>query len=124
MATLTQVIPLPTLVEMVEVLAAKRALIFAKALTFDHIILEGGSDIAIHAMKCDSYFAASFGHILADIKSLAAQFRHVVFRHTCRQGNKVAHNLARAACNFYPFCTWIEEILVVSVVDYAEIINE
>lgn len=125
MTALTQVIPLPTSVEMVEVLATRRALIFAKELTFDHIILEGGSDIAIHAMKCDSYSAASFGHILADIKSLAAQFRHVVFRHTRRQGNKVAHNLARVACNFYPFYTWIEEIPVVSVVDYnVEIINE
>ena len=106
-------------------LATRRALIFALELSFDHIILEGDSNIAIRAMKCDSYSVASFGHILADIKSLAAQFRHMVFTHTRRQGNKVAHNLARAACNFYPFCTWIEEIPIVSVVDYnAEIINE
>ncbi|KAK7832298.1 hypothetical protein CFP56_026625 [Quercus suber] len=125
MAALTQVIPLPTSVEIMEVLAARRALIFAKELTFDHIILEGDSDIAIYAMKGEGYSTASFGHILSDIKALVAHFKHVVFRHTRRQGNKVAHNLARAACNFYPFCTWIEEIPVVFVVDYiAEIINE
>jgi len=47
MATLTQIIPLPTSVEMVEVLAAGRALCFAKELGFDHIILEGDSEIAI-----------------------------------------------------------------------------
>ena len=41
MAALTQVIPLPTSVEMVEVLIARRALIFAKELGFDHVILEG-----------------------------------------------------------------------------------
>ena len=125
MTALTQVIPLLTSVEMVEVLVARRALIFALELSFDHIILEGDSNIAIRAMMCDSYSAASFGHILSDIKSLDAQFRHVVFSHTRRQGNKVAHNLARAACNFYPFCTWIEEIPIVFVVDCnAELFNE
>ena len=102
MVALTQVIPLPTSVEMVEVLAARRALIFAKELTFDQIILEGDSDIAICAVKSDVFSAASFGHILLDIKGLATHFRHVVFSHTRRQGNKVAHNLARAACNFHP----------------------
>ena len=76
-------------------------------------------------LKGESYYAASFRHILTDLKALAAHFRHVVFRHTRRQGNKVAHNLIRAACNFYAFCTWIEEIPIVSIVDYnAEIINE
>ena len=47
MAGLTQVIPLATSVEIVEVLAVRRALIFAKELDFDHIILEGDSEIAI-----------------------------------------------------------------------------
>ena len=68
MVALTQVIPLPTSVEMVEVLAARRALIFAKELTFDHINLEVDSNIAIRTMKSDVFFAASFGHILSDIK--------------------------------------------------------
>ena len=125
MAALTQVIPLPTSVEMVEVLAARRALSFAHELGFDHIILEGNSDIAIWAMKGESFSAASFGHILADIKVLFSHFRHLVFRHTRRLGNKVAHSLARAACNFFPFCTWIEEVPVVSDVVYlAEISME
>lgn len=39
MAALIQVIPLPTSVEMVEVLVAQRALIFAKELGFDKFIL-------------------------------------------------------------------------------------
>ena len=51
MVALTQVIPLPTSVEMVEVLAAWRALIFAKELGFDHVILEGDFEIAIRAMN-------------------------------------------------------------------------
>ncbi|XP_050259682.1 uncharacterized protein LOC126704699 [Quercus robur] len=120
MAALTQVVPLPTSVEMVEVLAARRALSFAQELGFDHIILEGDSDTAIRAMKNESFSSASFGHILADIKVLSSHFRHLAFRHTRRQGNKVAHSLARAACNFFPFCTWIEEVPAVSNVVYLD----
>ena len=71
MAAATQIIPLPTSVEMVEVLAARRALIFANELGFDKVILEGDSEIAIAAMKTDAYSAASFGHIVADIKALS-----------------------------------------------------
>ena len=72
MAALTLVIPLPTLVEMVEVLAARRALIFAKELGFDHVILEGDSEIAVRAMKSEGYSATSFGHIISDIKVLTS----------------------------------------------------
>ncbi|KAK9992866.1 hypothetical protein SO802_022569 [Lithocarpus litseifolius] len=124
MAALTQIIPLPASVEIVEVLAARRALIFAKELGFDHVILEGDFEIAIRAVKSEDYFAATFGHIITDIKALSSQFRSVIFQHTCRQGNKVAHSLAQAACNFYSCCTWIEEVPVCSFADYsAEIIN-
>ena len=79
MAALTQVIPLPTSVEMVEVLAARRALFFAKELGFEKVILEGDSEIAICAMKSDDFSAAPFGHIVSDIKSLSAHFRCLLF---------------------------------------------
>ena len=82
--------------------------------------MEGDSDTAIRAMKNESFSSASFGHILADIKVLSSHFRQLVFRHTRRQGNKVAHSLARAACNFFPFCTWIEEVPVVFNVVYLD----
>nr|POF24837.1 hypothetical protein CFP56_26226 [Quercus suber] len=75
MAASTQVIPLPTSVEMVEVLAVRMALIFAKELGFHKVILEGDSKIAIRAMKGDDYSVASFGHIVSDIKALSAHFR-------------------------------------------------
>ncbi|KAL0008924.1 hypothetical protein SO802_010426 [Lithocarpus litseifolius] len=75
MAALTQIIPLPASVEIVEVLAARRALIFAKELGFDHVILEGDSEIAIRAMKFEDYSAATFGHIISYIKALSSHFR-------------------------------------------------
>ncbi|KAL0009992.1 hypothetical protein SO802_005100 [Lithocarpus litseifolius] len=125
MTTLTQVIPLPTSVEIVEVLAARRALIFASELGFDQVILEGDSEIAIRAMNSEDYSAASFGHIISDIKSFSSHFRALVFQHTRRLGNKVAHRLARAACTFSSsLCTWMEEVPVCTYADYsAETIN-
>ena len=125
MAALTQVIPLPISVEIVEVLAARRALIFALELGFDQVILEGDSEIAIRAMNSEDYMAAPFGHLIADIKALAPHFRSLVFCHTRRLGNKVAHSLAKEACNVSSsFCSWIEEVPVCTYADYyAEIIN-
>ena len=124
MAALKQVIHLPTSVEMVEVLAAWRALFFAKELGFEKVILEGDSKIVVRAMKSDDFSVAPFGHIVFDIKSLSAHFRCLIFQHTCRQGNIVAHSLARAACNFPPFCTWMEEVPVSSYAMYlAKTIN-
>ena len=108
-----------------EVLVARWALIFALELGFDQVILEGNSEIAIQAMNSADYMAAPFGHIIVDIKALSSHFRSLVFRHTHWLGNRVAHRLARAACNFSSsFCTWIEEVPVCTYGDYfAEIIN-
>ena len=123
-AALTQVIPLLTSVEIVEVLAARRALIFALELGY-HVILEGDSEIAIRAMNSEDYSATPFGHLISDIKSLSSHFRSLVFCHTRRLGNKVAHRLARSTCNFSSsFFTWIEEVPVCSYGDYpAKISN-
>ena len=76
-------------------------------------------------MNSDDYMAAPFRHLIADIKALAPHFRSLVFFHTRRLGNKVAHRLAREACNFSSsFCSWIEEVPVCTFADYsAEIIN-
>ena len=110
MAMFTQVIPLPTSIKMVEVLTTHRALYFARKLEFDQVIIKGDSKIIIMALNSEDFSCSSFGHILNDIKQSAANFRKSVFCHTCRQCNKVAHKLARLACNFSPFCVWMGTI--------------
>nr|POE71197.1 hypothetical protein CFP56_34567 [Quercus suber] len=89
------------------------------------VILEGDSETAIRALNSEAFSAAAFGHLISDVKALSSHFRAVVFNHTRRMGNKVAHRLARSACNFSSsFCTWIEEVPVCTFADYsAEIIN-
>ena len=110
MATLSQQIPLPTSVEMVEVLAARRALLFARELGFESLVDEGDSEIIIKAINGGGTMLLSeFGHILHDIHSLVSSFQSVSFQHVRRLGNCVAHRLARRSfCN--SFLVWMESI--------------
>ena len=110
MVAFTQHIPLPTSVEMVEILAARGALCFAKDLGFNKLIMEGDSEIIIKALSSNGLFASSFGHIVQDIKMVSSSLGSVLFNHTRRQGNRVAHELARLACNFVNFQSWMEDV--------------
>lgn len=64
MAAFSQSIPLPTLVEMVEVLAARKAICFAQELNFAQVICEGDSEIIIKALNSNNFSSSSFRHIL------------------------------------------------------------
>ena len=110
MAAFTQLIPLPTSIETVEVLAARSAIGFAQELCLDQIILEGDSEITINALSKGGWESSSLGHIIKDIKAFASAFNSLSFSHTCRLGNKVAHRLVRSACNFSHFHVWMEDI--------------
>nr|POF26715.1 putative ribonuclease h protein [Quercus suber] len=103
LAAFTQPIPLPTSIEMVEVLAARGALYFAKDLGFNKVIMEGDSEIIIKALNSGGLSSSSFGQIVKDVKVMSSSLMSVLFSHTRRQGNRVAHGLARLACNFVDF---------------------
>ena len=45
---------------------------------------------------------SALGHVLLDIKSLFSCFSHILVQHITREGNCVAHKLARQAAS-YPF---------------------
>nr|XP_023876445.1 uncharacterized protein LOC111988870 [Quercus suber]POE81184.1 putative ribonuclease h protein [Quercus suber] len=107
MAAFSQIIPLPTSVEMVEVLAACSAIGFAHALNLKQVIFEGDSATIIKALSFDS---SSFGHIIRDIKLLSHVFQKFSFCQIRRQGNRVAHSLARSACKFSHFHAWMEDL--------------
>ena len=120
MAAFTQTIPLPTSIEMVEVLAARSALVLAKELCLNQVLLEGDSEIIINALSNGGRDSSSYGHILLDIKLLTPAFMGVSFCHSRRQANKVAHRLARSACNFPPHQVWMEELPLEAVSVYFD----
>ncbi|XP_030936139.1 uncharacterized protein LOC115961274 [Quercus lobata] len=109
LAALSQNIPLPTSVEAVEVMAARRALLFAKELGFERVVVEGDSEVVIKAIKEKSLLSSGWGHLLKDIHALSHSFSCIYFLHVKRLGNRVAHSLARRSfCN--PLLVWMEEL--------------
>nr|XP_023927486.1 uncharacterized protein LOC112038880 [Quercus suber] len=109
MAALSQQIPSPTSVEMVEVLAARQAVLFAKELGFDKVELEGDSESVTKAILGDYMDRSYIGHVLQDIKFLFSSFSVISVKHIYREGNCVAHKLARRAVNS-PFLVWMESV--------------
>ena len=110
MAAFSQPIPLSTSVETVEVLAARSAVCLARDLNLGQVIFEGDAEVIIKAINSGGFSSSSFGHIIRDIKHLSMAFNKVSFSHTRRLGNKVAHGLARMACNFSSFQVWTEDV--------------
>ena len=109
LAALSQKIPLPTLVETVEVIAAQRALVFAKELGFERVLVEGDSEIIVNAICGKSLLSSALGHILEDIHVLSSTFSSISFHHIKHLGNCVAQRLARrSSCN--PLLVWMEEV--------------
>ena len=79
----------------VEVLAARRALELAVELGFDHVILEGDSEILHKALLAEDRNFTPYGHLVQDIvflSSFLSTFKTSLVR---RSGNKLAHSLAR-----------------------------
>ena len=101
---------LPFLVAVVEVIAAKKALQFAKDIELSSIILEGDSKIAIDGLKSMNSFLNEYVHLLVEAKEVADQMDAVEFQHVPRQANKSAHNIARHAKYVSEFTVWMEDV--------------
>ncbi|KAL0015102.1 hypothetical protein SO802_002171 [Lithocarpus litseifolius] len=109
MAALSQQIPTPASVDMVEVLVARRTLVFAKELGFDKEIVEGDSKNVITAINDEHMDYSSLGHVLQDIKCMFSSFSFISIKHIHGEGNCVAHKLARKAARC-PFLVWMESV--------------
>ena len=58
LAAPSQKIPLPTSVETVEVMVARRALLFDRELGFERVMVEGDSEVVIKAIKEKSFLSS------------------------------------------------------------------
>ena len=81
-------------------------------LGFDKIILEGDCETVIKALTDPSPSLASYGLLIQDAQQLAEQLNGIRFQHVDREGNKLAHNLARHARHVTGFNVWMEDVLV------------
>ena len=109
-ASMAESFQLPFSVTIVEVIAAKKALQFAKDLGLSSIVLEGDSKITIDGLMGEDSSLAEYGHLIDEAKEIAKKLVEVEFNHVQRQANNVAHNITRHARHVSKFSVWMEDV--------------
>ena len=109
-AALSEKILMPSSVEVLEMLATRRAVIFANELGFKDVCFEGDVEGVVRSVREDDSSNALMGHLVKDFKSIASLFQTHSISHVRRQGNNVAHALAREARMSFPLHIWMEDV--------------
>ena len=97
MAALSQKIALPQSVALAEAWAAHRAVTFAQEISFFRIQVEGDCLGVICALQSQGQCKTLYGHVVDDTRRLGYTLHSCQFFHVHREGNKLAHELARRA---------------------------
>ena len=109
-ASLAETFPLPFSVIAVEVVAATKALCFAKELGLLFVMLEGDSKITMDALASENPSLMEFGHLIDEAKELAKDFTYIEFSNVLRQKNSAAHNIVRHARHVNEYLVWMEDV--------------
>uniref|UniRef100_A0A2N9FG05 RNase H type-1 domain-containing protein n=1 Tax=Fagus sylvatica TaxID=28930 RepID=A0A2N9FG05_FAGSY len=110
LASMTKKIRYPHSVEGVEALAARSTIQFALDIGIQEGEVEGDSTTIVNAFKTDCHCHAPFGLAIEATKTLSDQFTKIQFNHVKRQGNALAHALARHAQHCFDFEVWMEYV--------------
>nr|XP_023881687.1 uncharacterized protein LOC111994059 [Quercus suber] len=108
LATLSEQIEKPPSVEILELLAARRAITFAAESGHSQVVCEGDSESMVNALRRPGMENSMGGHIIQDIKSYSNSFMSISFAHVGRQGNAVAHAFAQRARQSFSSQIWLE----------------
>ena len=79
------------------------ALSFATELGFRRVILEGDSMEVRQALRENDQSLTPMGLLLEDVRMLSQQFEQLLYSHTKRDGNSVAHSLTKYALSIPDF---------------------
>ena len=94
----------------VEALAAATTLALAEDLGMTRVILEGDSLVVIKALREEEQFLSPIGLLLEDVRMLSLSFQKLLYSHTKREDNSVAHSLARYTDSIPDFLVWMEDV--------------
>ena len=111
MASLLEKIVMPSSVEVLEMLVAKRVAIFARELGFKNACFEGDAEGVVRSIRDKDDSNAFVGHLVKDFMSIVGLFQTYSISHVRRQGNSVAHALAREVRMSFPLRIWMEDVL-------------
>lgn len=92
-----------------EVKAFEEGFHFAKDVGVHDFIIEGDSLLMFNALCGVSPPSSSVASLVSKMLMMCADFNRVNFSHIRRQGNRLAHLLAKHALDVVEFSTWIEE---------------
>ena len=110
MALLVQKVRYPQSVESIEAWAAKCAVQFVSEIGLKEAEFEGDSKTIVAALNNPHHCSTHYGLLIADAKSLARALDSYCFTHVKRQGNGVAHALARMAKHTDILEVWMEDV--------------
>ena len=101
LAAFSEKVAKPPTVEILELLAAWRAVSFTAESGYDQFVCEGDSESVVNSLRGSGVENSRGGHLIKDIVSLLNSLLSISFAHVRRQGNTVVHDLAqRARQNF------------------------
>ena len=98
----------PPTVEILELLAARRAVSFSAKLVHTQCVCEGDSQSMVNALKDFSMDHSRGGHLIKDTLSYSNSFQSISFTYVGWQGNVVAHALAQRARSSLSSQIWLE----------------
>ena len=110
MVALSEKIQKPQFVVALEMLATKRAVLFARECGIQQSSFEGDSKFVINSLRHGELLHSSVGYLLKDTMSYASSLRSFSFSHVSRQGNSVAHVLAQRERLSFPIVVWMESV--------------
>ncbi|KAK9998404.1 hypothetical protein SO802_018007 [Lithocarpus litseifolius] len=94
----------------VEAMAAATALDFTSEMGVRRAILEGDSLAIIKALREGEQPLSPTGLLLEDVRMFSQRFEKLLYSRTKREGNFVAHSLAKYALNIQDFLVWMEDV--------------
>uniref|UniRef100_A0A2N9F5C6 RNase H type-1 domain-containing protein n=1 Tax=Fagus sylvatica TaxID=28930 RepID=A0A2N9F5C6_FAGSY len=109
-ATLSQKVTGNHTVEMIEALAARRAIRFAMEVGVTNAEFEGDAETVIRDLCRTDPIYTPYGLVIEDAKVMLAEIQNFSLSHTRRSGNSVAHALARRASKCNSYLVWMEEV--------------
>ena len=110
LAAMTEKIPQLLKPIEIEARAATRALEFAREVGISAAVLEGDSLLVIKALETKDVGLAPFGLLIQDAYNFIPAFSLLSYSHTKREGNLVAHDLAKLAVTIPNCVVWMEDV--------------
>ena len=102
LGALFQRIQLPTFAATVELLACRKAMLFAKELRAMDCIFKGDAEVIIQAIRNKDSTRPEYGHVINDILSLARDFQFCSFSHVkCISNSKLFGFIFFITLNFH-----------------------